>query len=432
MSLINKIMEKINIHINRLGRIKDSDITIDQLMLFCGASGMGKSYVTMLSHYFFYVWLNPKRINQFMIDHDFDYDKMRSYMNNSGRALEIQKSDLEQWLAQDAIKFLKYLLGNESLNANISVKLPATVPEIIAFDYEETIEGIVNSEEVYVILHSDHLKYRVKEKGINEESPFAVLLRSEMMHCIFGEYQALRNYFILPPSRGALLTEKVTPQSGLYKKFDESLSILRTLNVIEDNVSNQASDMLVSLMDGKIGQDKDLSFYYENDDVHIPLSAAASSIREIGVLQLLLEKTSLANDAILFEEPEAHLHPMKQRLMADVIARFFKAGAYMQITTHSDYFLHRFNELLQLGKLKRKLDSGKYANICGDMDEDTEAAIDYDGIQAYLVDGIEGGYSRIKPMKLDDGIPFTTFREAIMLSLNKEHQLNTLLENENN
>lgn len=425
-------MEKINIHINRLGRIIDSDVTIDQLMLFCGASGMGKSYVTMLSHYFFYVWLNPKRINQFMIDHDFDYDKMRSQMNNSGRALEIQKSDLEQWLAQDAVKFLKYLLSNENLSAEISVELPATVPDTITIDYEETIEGIVNNEEVYVILHTNHLKYRVKDKGINEESPFAVLLRSEMMHCIFGDYQALRNYFILPPSRGALLTEKVTPQSGLYKKFDESLAILRTLNIIEENVTKQTSDMLVRLMDGKIGQDKDLSFYYENDDIHIPLSAAASSIREIGVLQLLLEKTALANDAILFEEPEAHLHPMKQRLMADVIASFFKAGAFMQITTHSDYFLHRFNELLLLGKLKGKVGSGPYANICGEMGEDPDFAISIDGIKAYLIEGVEDGYSKIIPLQPDKGIPFTTFREAIMLSLDKEHRLNTLLEDEDN
>ena len=47
----------------------------------------------------------------------------------------------------------------------------------------------------------------------------------------------------------------------------------------------------------------------------------------------------------LIENSEAHLHPMKQRMMADVIGSFFYAGAYMQITTHSDYFMHRFSEL---------------------------------------------------------------------------------------
>ena len=424
-------MEPIKIHIEKLGRVANSDVTIDRMMLFCGESGMGKSYVAMMCHYFFYVWLHPVRISEFLKEQGLDYDLLRSEMRGAGLAFHVNKSDLETWLATDALRFLGYLLNDEMTSDRIRVTLPSTIPDVLTVNYEETMEGIVNEEDTYVILHSDHLKYRVKDKGINEESPFAVLLRSELLHCVFGNYQALRNYFILPPSRGAILTEKVVPQSGLYKKFEECLSALRTMNSSESPSSAQSSAMLQQLMDGKIGQEND-TFFYENESVHIPLTAAASSIREIGVLQLLLEKTSLASDALLIEEPEAHLHPMKQRMMADVIGCFFNAGACMQITTHSDYFLHRVNELLLLGRLRSKYDVETYTELCRQIGESPEIAMSEEGIHVYIVEGRDDGTSNIHQMSLEDGIPFTTFRQVIKLSLDKEDKLTSLLEDEDN
>ena len=426
-------MESIKIHINKLGRIKDSDVEIDRLMLFCGESGMGKSYVAMLCHYFFYVWLHPVRINLFLKEQGAVYELLREQMLDKGTALQIDKQELENWLATDAVRFLGYLLSSEMNDDNITVTLPNTIPDQIVFTYEKTIEGIVSDEDTYVLLHSNHFKYRAKDKGINinEESPFAILLRSEIMHCVFGDYQALRNYFILPPSRGAMLTEKVVPQTGLYRKFEECLSTLRTLDVSENTAQIRVSEDLLRLMDGRIGQEND-TFYYETNNIHIPLSAAASSIREIGVLQLLLEKTSLSNDAILIEEPEAHLHPKKQRMMADVIARFFNAGAYMQITTHSDYFLHRFNELLMLGDLKGKLDQIEFETVCASLNEFPDNAITKNNVKAYLLEKDEGDFSHIKLMSIDEGIPFTSFREVILQSLDKEEKLKSLLGNDNN
>lgn len=423
-------MENIKIQIDKLGRIVNSQVIIDRLMLFCGNSGMGKSYVAMICHYFFYVWLYPVRINQFFKDKGLDYETLRPEMRGSGKALEINKTDLEEWLAADALRFLSYLLNVELIDSHIHITLPSTIPDVITINFEETIEGLVNEEETYLILFSDHLKYRVRDKGINEESPFSVLLRFEMMQCIFGNHRALSNYFILPPSRGAILTEKIIPQSGLFKKFEESLTRLRTMDYISNNDTAQAYDVLSKLMDGKIGQEKD-SFFYENSKVHLPLTAAASSIREIGVLQLLLEKTSLSNDAILIEEPEAHLHPLKQRFMADVLGSFFNAGAYMQITTHSDYFLQRFNELLLLGNLQRKINTEEYVNYCQQLNENPESAIINDSIRAYILEENNEGQSVIRSLSLDDGVPFTSFRDVILLSLQKQDKLNKILSNDN-
>ena len=67
-----------------------------------------------------------------------------------------------------------------------------------------------------------------------------------------------------------------------------------------------------------------------------------------------MERTDISKVAMLIEEPEAHLHPIKQRMIADIISFFVNAGTYMQITTHSDYFLRRLNELINLKKISQR------------------------------------------------------------------------------
>ena len=59
-------MRPIKIHINRLGLIRDADIELSPLMVFSGESGLGKSYVAILCHYFFHVLLNEKRLSSFI------------------------------------------------------------------------------------------------------------------------------------------------------------------------------------------------------------------------------------------------------------------------------------------------------------------------------------------------------------------------------
>ncbi len=73
----------------------------------------------------------------------------------------------------------------------------------------------------------------------------------------------------------------------------------------------------------------------------MPVSAAAASVRELGAIYLMLKNIDISVSSILVEEPEAHLHSSKQRLMADVLTVMSNIGASIQITTHSDYFLRR-------------------------------------------------------------------------------------------
>ena len=57
-------MKTIKIQINRLGAVCNSVVELKPLMIFSGESGMGKSYVAILVHYFYKV-LTENRLQAF-------------------------------------------------------------------------------------------------------------------------------------------------------------------------------------------------------------------------------------------------------------------------------------------------------------------------------------------------------------------------------
>ena len=182
-------------------------------------------------------------------------------------------------------------------------------------------------------------------------------------------------------------------------------------------------------MDGSVYREAD-KYFYRSTDKNFPISAAASSIREIAPLALLVERFDVSSIAILFEEPEAHLHPLKQRRMADIISALNHAGAYMQITTHSDYLLRRLNELINLQRIYLKYqDDSKFESICEECGIPSSLKFNFDRLGAYLLNRNSDGTAEIVSQDVEDGIPFASFTAALDASLKNAYKLNDYLEN---
>lgn len=173
-----------------------------------------------------------------------------------------------------------------------------------------------------------------------------------MIDYIFGNYQMLDSTFVLPPSRGPILTEQIIPTTGMYLEFLNDMTGLNRIKPRPDTASEIVLKLFRTILEGEVNKEE-TTYIYTTNDASMPVSAAAASIREIAPLQILAKKQDVSRCAILVEEPEAHLHPLKQRMMADIIGALSHNGAIMQITTHSDYFLRRLNELIMFAKAKR-------------------------------------------------------------------------------
>lgn len=414
-------MERIRIKINRLGRIRNSEVSFSQMVIFSGESGLGKSYLALLCHYFFEVLINTKRFENFFKTNNIIYD--RTVLRNQGIATTIYKKDLEVWLAEDALAYIGYML-NHNVDGDIEVKLPEAFPEMIEIKFEEQMMGLVDNEDTYIVLKTEHLTYKIKDNTSFEELPYAFLLRHELINILFGNFKALKNTFVLPPSRGPLLTENIIPVTGLYKEYKNALDELNSANNIQEGSDDYLLSLINDILEGNVTVNDNKYIYYMNDGGPLPISAAAASVKEIVPLELIAEKTNVANDAILIEEPEAHLHPQKQRMAADIIAAFFNAGAHLQITTHSDYFIGRINELMMLGRVKNRVEKDRFEDICKKTGIYEGLALNRENISAYLLKRNDDGNSVIDRLSMVDGIPFASFTDTIRKSM----QINNFLE----
>ena len=421
-------MKCIKVRIDQLGRIRNSEILVSPLMVFSGESGLGKSYLALLCHYFFELLINTSRLNHFFVDNNIDFNILAKDFKDVGTALEIKKQDLEAWMAKDAILYLRYMLGYDGISGQIEITLPESIPDTMAFTYKNELTGLVDKEEIYTILSLGNLRFRIQEKTQFDESPFAFLLRFVLIDYIFGNYQMLDSTFVLPPSRGPILTEQIIPTTGMYSEFLNDMAGLNRIKPRPDTASEIVLKLFRTILEGEVNKEE-TTYIYTTNDASMPVSAAAASIREIAPLQILAKKQDVSRCAILVEEPEAHLHPLKQRMMADIIGALSHNGAIMQITTHSDYFLRRLNELIMFAKAKKTTDDpdklrtlSEKVNIVEDM------SIDESIIGAYLLRKQADNTSIAVKQDISNGIPFAAFRDAILDNMNYQDILGDFLQ----
>jgi hypothetical protein len=105
-------------------------------------------------------------------------------------------------------------------------------------------------------------------------------------------------------------------------------------------------------------------FLQFDDGRRVKLAQASSGQQEALPLLLLLarfiQRRHVQGRAVYIEEPEAHLYPVTQKLIVELMARAFRARESQMlliITTHSPYILTSVNNLLQAGRLYDTVDS---------------------------------------------------------------------------
>lgn len=404
---------------------ESEEINLNKLMIFSGESGLGKSYLSIVCHYLFSVLLDKHRISSFFEKKGLDFSAMRKDYKGAGVAVTFSKKEFEEWLSKDAIQWLGYMVGNKDIKANIEIKLPRHIDEYIVISYEEDLVGLGDEVETYIKLSLPHLSYRIKDSGVlSEESPFAFLFRYYLIQEIFGDYKNMEETFVFPPSRGMMLTEDVTPTTGMYVEFKKDVLSLVASRPKNIQTSEKLKTMLRHILEGSVKR-KENRYIYTTGGKEMPLSAAAASIRELAAIEFLIENTNIGKSALMIDEPEAHLHPLKQRMMADIICSLLLAGSHIQVTTHSDYFLRRINELTMLHDLYERSLTNKddrYHDICDKAGLDPLLHVDKNDISAYLLVRKED-HSLAVRQDMSKGVPFAAFHDALDDSLRIKYEL---------
>ena len=134
----------------------------------------------------------------------------------------------------------------------------------------------------------------------------------------------------------------------------------------------------------------------------MPLTMAPSGVREAITVALALLMIEPIN--VFIEEPEAHLHPRAQRLLARIISRAVNMGKNVIVTTHSDYLISALNNLIALSQLpKRRLKRLGYTK---------EEVLPPESVAAYLV-RTEGDKAVVEKLQVTrEGIPEDEFAKV--------------------
>jgi ABC-type ATPase involved in cell division len=115
---------------------------------------------------------------------------------------------------------------------------------------------------------------------------------------------------------------------------------------------------------------------FEETNLRLPLQQSSSMVAELSPLALWLKALLGRGDLLIFDEPEAHLHPENQRLIARLLVRLVNAGIRVLVTTHSSLILHQISNCM----MASRLDESDLINT----DLQSPDRIRFDQVAAYL------------------------------------------------
>jgi hypothetical protein len=409
-------------------------------MIFSGDSSLGKSYSAFLTYYLINLVTDDsyELILNFVkkkLDITDSFEKIKP---GDIIKLPISVKDLNRNINHNSSHFLAYLLGDDSFEADVEIDLAFK-----DFEIEISRDDSLNNEPADVLLQHNFLKislgkqthYFTKSSIKNNEVFISSIIQNYITECLFNKFYHINSIF-LPPSRAALIgasfstAKNVTTSAGMYNEFLKDLERLLEPTPTKFYPDKSIISMMEVILGGKIINEKG-SLYYEFKDKRIPITAAASSIKELTPLFLLLNKAKPSEFSVLLEEPEAHIHPSLQIKVADMLCKLVNEGAFFQVTTHSDYFLNQINNSINLFNLKTKL-KDKYKDFCKENELDENKILDPKKLGAYYFERRKDGSVEIKTQNVTEGVPFDTFEKSVDTIMRDsaiiENQLEELLD----
>ena len=400
----------IRIIIDKLGPITDSEIVFKPFMVFTGESGLGKSYTALL-WYNLITSLTPMRLQEFIT---------KKINGSVKEELTFKFKDFRMWLNQNTAAFLGYLLGNNNFDCQVNYvfEIDDDIPVEMKRLHDEDASGFTR--------YSINGDINVFPLDLEDN----VLMMSFSLHGYLSELCFGKNYLrplILPPARAAFMGANTTSPIGMYRDFLAQLDDLKTpsRNISPDN--QFFVNYIAKLSDGEIVLENGSVFLQFESGEKIPVSAAASSVKELMPFLLMLQNGKIRQyNSLLFEEPEAHVHPKKQFLLMDMLARCCNKGMLIQMTTHSDYLLGRMNQLLVLGKIREK-SMEAFEIFCKEHQFNKNL---------YLpTEQIGGDYFKrendrvvIEEQDLSLGLPFNSFENTVKSQMELSADINDLAE----
>ena len=454
--------------IKKLGPVKNSQVIWRPLTVFIGPNNTGKTYTAYLIH---------GLLNTLPLQCGLDSDKIEELFNREQLKLdfeETKKAWLEAWQKKVKETFLPefwetyFAVQNHEpeIQINLSPDKCKAKEFIVSLGVYEDIdkESIIIGDVDYKITIKKDKKNlllsildvsRDVEKLNDDDKLWIAYNEFEEYFCEkFAYWLGFPEYsFVIPAERTSFLFYKhwfvlkdkiwtILMRSKLSEILDVKKSIYSVLKefhfpkIFEDFLSflllverkkelkcyEDAIELLnKKLLKGNV-QIKDGEFLFNYGKGTVGISGASSAVKALLPLEKFL-RTAPKGAFLVIDEPEMHLHPEAQVVLAIALAVAINSGLRVLLTTHSPYILDTFNFLVWAHQINAKLKTiddpvlkEKFQNILhsSPFDVPENALLSPEIFSAYFFkhDGLVEDIKKVVSEELDVDIDWHTFSQV--------------------
>ncbi len=376
--------------------LQDIEIDIKKINVIIGRQAEGKSILAKLVYFF----------------RDFFNDYLNSIMNQQDKR-QFDKRMKDKFLkifpryAWQKQKFeIKYLLNDFSIS--IINQLSTTDRAGFKLTYSENLSGPRKrlATEWKKIVEQD-ISQDFNEK-MQEFLPSLKEINLSLDGLIF--MPAGRSFFaIIQDNIFSFLTSSIDidyflSEFGSSYQFFKNVYKNEPVEQFDTKYFSKTRTIVDQILSGQYQQERGRDYIYlETTNQKINISDASSGQQEFLPVAIILilfpfvEKFGTLSSMLFIEEPEAHLFPLSQKRIIDLIAIVFNNAikqskkARFFLTTHSPYILTSLNNLIQAGNILKSINKHCDKNIRDKLKKqlftifDEDQILDVNDISAYML-----------------------------------------------
>lgn len=439
------------IEVEHLGPIARGRVEIAPLTLFVGENNTGKSYLANA------IWaLAQEGPDPTALDHDeapaWLNEIVESLPAEAGRGptFRLEGPEYREWVDNAIAKASARTVARAlALSADTDLRVMISLDEPVSKVSVSRKALSKGGDNVDLLVKSNAFHY--ESTYFLEDFPGAVFLRSHVVGSIllveterWVHPRGFGSSLFIPAARpGAAMLlplvfdkrmQGLSPQPADRRDDAEEARLLPSLThylsyLSTGRESPNADSRVQAIRDllerdalhGSVERASISQFNYrpEHSDRSLPIQFASSVVGELLPLSLLLRRARLPA-LLVYEEPEAHLHPKFQRVIARVLVRLVNLGVKVVVTTHGDNFLQQINNLIKLHAAEDYQGLQGLTPTPSTTPYEDSDRLNPSDVAAYDFVRQEDGTTQVKPLEVRrDGIIAPTFNEQI-LSLAQE------------
>jgi predicted ATPase len=323
-------------------------------------------------------------------------------------SIQFNYDDIEERNTNRHLGRSSYFKTDYSNPDTLTLKVPLPYPRRILLnekkgspirDYELVIYELMILISQELFRSSNGIRRRVNDNSLY----YLPAARSGILQ---GHRVLLSNFVKLLPTNFGVSDFTVERFSGVVADF---LSKIVELGEEKKYLYDLAVEYENKIINGNVilSQEENRMNYsieYKFRKMKIPLNRSSSTVSETAPVFLFLKHVLNLNDTVIIEEPEAHLHPSNQLLMADLITQMIRKGIKILLTTHSEILLEEINNKI-LTTINNGLEQSK-------MDDTRTSFLQKNEISVYNFNvNSRNNKTVVKELKIDNevGIPQDEF-----------------------